>query len=104
MAATIVIVVAIVVLAALGMVLRRDWQSVELDARVTKWIVFTLKLRKPSPRTGPGSTAEIGPGDPTPTRSSSSMRVRRAQDPTREPSHPPWRTVAREESAGDQRG
>src|SRR5262249_52289223 len=99
------IVVAVAVLTGLGMVLRVDWQSVELDARVTKWVGFTLKLRKPSPRTGPGPTSEIGPTDLPPGHSSSSLPARRAQDPSREPTHPPpWRTMAREESAGDQRG
>ena len=103
MVATVVIVVAVVVLAALSMVLRRDWQSVELDARVTKWVVFTLRLWKPSPRTGPGAASEIGPADP-PGHGPSQLRAKRPQDPSREPSHPPWRAVAREESAGDQRG
>jgi hypothetical protein len=58
----VVVVTAAAVLAALSMVLRRDWQSVELDARVTKWVGFTLKLRKPSPRIGPDPTSEISSG------------------------------------------
>jgi len=98
------IVVAVTVLAGLGMVLRVDWQSVELDARVTKWVGFTLKLRKSSPRTGPSPTPESGPANPLPGRSPSSSQARRAQDPSREASHPPWHAVAREGGAGDQRG
>src|SRR5262249_15808225 len=98
------IVVAVAVLTGLGMVLRVDWQSVELAAPVTKWAGVRLKLRKSSPRTRPGPTMEIDLADPSPGRSPSSMQARPAQDPFREPSHPPWRTVSREESAGDQHG
>ncbi|HSV67489.1 MAG TPA: hypothetical protein VLJ59_16485 [Mycobacteriales bacterium] len=86
----VIIVVAVTVLIALGMVLRVDWHSVEVDARLTKWVGFTLKLRKRSPpSTAPGRIPESGPADPEPVHGPSSLQARRG----RERPHPIYRSV-----------
>jgi hypothetical protein len=82
----IVITVVAGTLVALFMVLRQDWESVEVEAQLTRWGRFKLRLRRRLDRggVGPTITHAVKPPDVAPAADVTRL-ARRGRPSARDP-------------------